>query len=373
MKKVLFLIGSLKGGGAEKVLVDTVNALDSNEYQITVQTLFNDAGYQPKLAKHVRYKTIVTHKQSLLRKIAAKTLFYILNTQLVYEWYIRDDYDYEIAFLEGLPTKVISGSTNRNAKKIAWVHTDLNALPDSYRAYGSEQKEGTAYSRFHKVVCVSKAVEKEFRKKYPDVNTKIETINNVLDDAAIRKAAVEEVVLPTSLRPCFISVGSLSKAKGYDRLLRVHKRLMDQGFAHSLLILGEGDLRHSLEKYIKENQLEKSVFLLGFQTNPHKYVSKADLFVCSSYAEGFSTVISESVLCGTPVLATDVSGNREPEETPRCSVIVQNNEEALYEALLEILKDNNRLQIYRKELSTRQSFFQKERLIAAFQKAVFDE
>jgi len=267
MKKVLFLISSLQGGGAEKVLLDTVNALDSQTYQITVQTLFDSRDYRKKLAASVRYKTIIACKNKVLRKSLAKLLFYILDTKFVYTWFVRDDYDYEIAFLEGLPTKILSKSTNPKAKKIAWVHTDLNAFPDSCRAFGSPRRESDAYARFHKIFCVSKAAAKEFRKKYPFVNTKIETLYNVLDDAAIAKASRDAVEFPTDIRPCFISVGSLSEAKGYDRLLRVHKKLLDQGFSHALLILGEGHLRHSLETYIKENQLEKSVFLLGFQQN----------------------------------------------------------------------------------------------------------
>lgn len=372
MKKVLFLIGALDVGGAEKVLIDTVNSLDSMQYEITVQALFDTPDQKKKLKDHIRYKAIIRRQSGLLRKIAAKLLFYILDTKFVYNLYVRDDYDYEIAFLEGLPTKVLSHSTDKKSKKIAWVHIDLQNFPDSYHAFGSEKKEADAYNRFDKIFCVSKAVEEAFVSKYA-VTTKVNTLYNVLDDEEIVKMSEEEVMLPTDIRPCFISVGRLCKQKGYDRLLRIHKKLLEEGFIHSLLIVGDGPLRAQLEKYIKEHNLEQTAFLLGYQSNPYKYMRRADLFVCSSYAEGFSTVISESVLCGTPVLATDVAGNREPEEIPRCSVIAENDEAALYGSLRTVLQLPESLVRYREELQARQNFFKKESLIAAFEKKVFEE
>lgn len=372
MKKVLFLIGALDAGGAEKVLIDTANSLDSMKYEITVQALFDTPDQKKKLKDHIRYKAIIRRQSGLLRKIAAKLLFYILDTKFVYNLYVRDDYDYEIAFLEGLPTKVISKSTNKHAMKIAWIHIDLQKLPGSVYAFGSEKKEKAAYQRFDKIFCVSKAVKTAFLNKY-DVTTPTGILYNVLEDKAIIEASREDVVLPTNIRPCLISVGRLCEQKGYDRLLRIHKKLLEEGCVHSLLIVGEGPLRQQLEVYIKEHNLEHTAFLLGFQTNPYKYMRKADLFVCSSYVEGFSTVISESVLCGTPVLATDVAGNREPEEMPRCSIIVENDETALYQSLRAVLQLPESLVRYREELQTRQNFFKKESLIAAFEKKVFEE
>lgn len=372
MKKVLFLIGSLQGGGAEKVLIDTVNCLDPEKYEITVQTLFDDGVHKERLSDKVRYKTIVKTKFTFIKKVFGKLLFFYLPTNAVYNFFIKDSYDYEIAFLEGLPTKLISRSTEKKSQKIAWVHTDLQDNPDSYRAFGSPQKEQAAYECFDNVFCVSKAVENAFIDKYVLEKPKVGTLYNILDDEAIIEASKENVILPTGLRPCLISVGRLTQQKGYDRLLRIHKRLVEEGLMHSLLIVGDGELRAEFEKYIDENGLCNSAFLIGFQKNPYQYISKADAFVCSSYAEGFSTVITEAVLCGTPVIATDVAGNREPEEAPRCSMIAENNEESLYRALSELIMNPARLEEYRKSLWINQAWFTKTNLLAVFEETVFE-
>lgn len=96
-------------------------------------------------------------------------------------------------------------------------------------------------------------------------------------------------------------MGKLTKNKGFDRLLAVVRRLREDGMPVHLYLLGEGPMRTELERYIAENALENSVTLLGYQTNPYKYVAKCDLFVCSSFAEGFSTAATEALIVGTPV------------------------------------------------------------------------
>lgn len=370
MKNVLFLINTLRSGGAEKVLVDLVNNLDPQKYTITVQTLLDGGVYVTSLSNHVTYKPTIKCKNRLIRWLLSKLIFYG-NPKLIYSVFVRKNYDYEIAFLEGLPTKVISASTNKYAKKYAWVHIDLIDFPLSFHAYGSEAKEREAYTHFDSVFCVSEAVQTSFIRKYGPLKAHVKTLYNIIDDQKIISQSKITADLPTSIRPCLISVGRLTPQKGYDRLLRIHKRLLDAGLHHALIIIGEGELYSSLNRYICENQLTNSAFLLGFQQNPHMFVSQADLFVCSSYAEGYSLVITEAVLSGTPVVSTDNSGVREPYESPRCSLIVDNDEEALFDALYRILSSPDILISFRKDLAFKQSFFSKERLLFEIEAAIF--
>lgn len=373
MKNILFLINTLSGGGAEKVLVETVNSLDKQKYKITIQTIF-DVGVNKKyLSKDVEYKAIIPFQNRFLRKIFAKVLFVLLGTQLVYKFFVSGNYDYEIAFLEGLPTKIIADSKNKNCKRYAWIHTDLIEYPDSYKAYGSEKKEREAYNNFDKVFCVSESVKEQFKNKYNFTDNKVEVLYNIIDDEAISGEAKEEADLPTDIRPLLVTVGRLIPQKGYKRLLKVHKNLIENGIKHALLIIGEGEERENLESYILQNNLSDTVFLLGYKTNPHKYVSKADLFICSSLAEGYSTVVSEAVLSNTPVLSVEVSGAREPKDMPRCSVIVENNEQALYEGIKNILEHQEKLKQYKNELREIQMCLKKDFLVSEFECKVLEE
>ena len=368
--KILFLIGTLGVGGAERVLVDLVNSLDPTKYQITVQTLIDIGEKKETLLPHIRYRSIIRCKSSFLRDIATKILLKILPARFTYHAFIKDSYDCEIAFLEGFPTKILACSDNPYGKKYAWVHTDLNAFPDSYRAYGSEEKEGKAYRKFDRVFCVSEGVKAAIQNKYALDNAMVDVVYNVMDDKAIRNRAKEASPFLPAIRPYFISVGRLIELKGYERLLRVHCRLIREGLTHSLAIIGDGPLKAILSDYIEKNNLSETAFLLGYQDNPHKFVKEADLFICSSLAEGYSTAVGEAVLVGTPVLSTDVTGAREPVACPRCSMVIDNDEEALYQALKSLLLEPEGLHALRCDAELRQRLLKKDYLLAEFEKKV---
>ena len=356
MKKILFFINTLHGGGAEKVLVDLVNNMNPEKYRITVQTLIDAGAHKNVLKDHIHYKAIL--KNAKLSKWVIK----LMPAKLVYNLFVKDNYDYEVAFLEGYPTRIIAKSTNRNAKKIAWLHTDLFRFPDSENAFTGYFTEKAAYQKFDRIVCVSNSVKESLIEKYDIAGSKISTVYNVVDDEQIRlKADQAEGVIERPDGPLIVSVGRLIAQKGYDRLLRIHKSLMDDGLQHTLWIVGEGEKRPELEAYIQENNLQ-NVLLLGFQNNPYVYMAKADLFVSSSVAEGFSTVITESVVLGVPVLSTNTAGACEPVEAPRCSVVVETEEE-LYQSIKRVLTDPSEMKKLKEGLEASKGYFRKEHLM----------
>lgn len=368
MKNILFFINTLGGGGAEKALVELVNHLDATKYRVTVHTFLDTGVYKDALKEHIQYKTVIRAKNAKIRAAWSKICMRCLPAKLFYKWFIKGDYDYEVTFLEGFPTKIIAASSNPKSRRIAWLHTDLIHYPDSQAAYSKSFTERQAYEKLDQVVCVSQSVCESLRRKYDIPQEKTAVLYNVVDDEAVRCKAAQDCEEPTA-RPLVISVGRLSEQKSFDRLLRVHKRLIDDGLAHTLWIVGEGEKRLELEAYIDENQL-KNVKLLGFQKNPYAYMAKADLFVSSSVAEGFSTVITESVILGVPVISTDTAGAYEPEEAPRCSVVVK-NEDALYEAIKKTLQDPMEMQRLREDVRAKQPFFKKDYFVKKIEKDVF--
>ncbi len=144
------------------------------------------------------------------------------------------------------------------------------------------------------------------------------------------------------------SVGRLVKAKGYDRLLKVHKRLYDEGILYDLVIVGDGPEYDNYYRYISDNGIEDSVHLIGKRDNPYKYMKQSDLFVCSSRWEGFSTVISEAVILGVPIVTTNVSGTKELLGNNEYGLITENTTEDLYKGLKQYLTNPN-MQKYKKE------------------------
>ena len=120
-----------------------------------------------------------------------------------------------------------------------------------------------------------------------------------------------------------------------------------------------------MEEYIGQNDLYDSVTLLGYKTNPYKYVSKCDLFVCASFAEGFSTAATEALIVSTPVCTVEVSGMREMLGDSRYGLITENSEEALYKGIKSLLDDPDLLEHYRRQAVVRGKDFSTENTVKA--------
>lgn len=359
MKKILFLIPSLQGGGAEKALVDLVNSLDQSRYEITVQTILNQSEHAGLLREGIRYRSVIRSKNAFINRCLLSAIIRFIPAKRLYRCRVSDAYDTEVAFLEGISTKIIAAAKNETSRKLAWVHTDLMEFPDSIRQFKSFQENLAAYEQFDAVACVSQAVKERFLKRFGSACSDLRTVYNVVNDEEIRRLAQQkpDVERPDSEIPLLVSCGRLVRQKGFDRLIRIHRRLLDEGVNHRLWIIGEGPERAALEQLIAEYDLHHTAQLLGYRSNPYPLLRQASLFVCSSVAEGYSLVITEAVILGVPVISTDVAGAHEPAACQRCSIVTENREDALYDAIYQTLTNPEQLNRYREETKRKSAFF----------------
>ena len=174
----------------------------------------------------------------------------------------------------------------------------------------------------------------------------------------------DEAFVGDGLKVC--SVAKLIPNKGFDRLLNVHKRLLDEGIRHTIYILGIGEEEETLRRKICEYGVGDTFVLLGFRDNPYRYVARCDLYVCSSRREGFSTAVTESLIVGTPVVSTDCSGARELlGEQNEYGIVVENSEEGIYAGMRRMLTEPETLAHYRKKAVERGAYFSKEKTVKA--------
>ena len=112
-------------------------------------------------------------------------------------------------------------------------------------------------------------------------------------------------------RPCILAIGRLVFQKDFLTLLRAFLRVRKE-FDFKLVILGEGEDRTMLEKFVHANNLTTSVYLPGFVANPYKFMQASQLFVLSSRYEGLPNALIEAVYCNLPCVSTSCrSGPRE--------------------------------------------------------------
>lgn len=379
MIKVLFFLESLGGGGAEKVLVNLIKGLDKSKYNITVKVMSDVGVYNDEIAEIIKYKSIISGKNygknifhNIFYKIKYK-LIYLLPKKIIYKIIAREKYDVEVAFIEGFATAVISESKNKLSKKIAWIHVDPieRNYADAY--FKNLEEHSQCYKKFDKIVCVSKSVEKSAIKKYGITLNNIMTQYNPIDEDDIKKRANEKINILDSSAIKFITIGRLVEQKGYDRLIRVIKRLKEEyDGVFQLLILGDGEKKKQLEEYIKENKLTNIVKLQGFVKNPYPYLKNSDLFICSSRAEGYSLVIAESLILNVPVISTKCSGPNELLDFGKYGMLVENDEDSLYLGLKNIIDDRNKLKELKKKSQKRSEIFNYKKTIERIEKKILD-
>lgn len=367
MKRILFVIPNLMHGGAEKVLINLVNNLDENKYDITLQTIFDVGVNKQYLNKNIKYKYVF---KKLFR--GSTTIFKLFSTKFLYKYLIKDEYDIVISYLEGPTARIISGCPY-NSKIVNWIHTEIKDEQQLSLGFRNSDEAKRSYGKFNKIVCVSDTVKQIFLETSGLNGTNMDVLYNTNETEQIlekSKENVYDVVFDkNTINIC--SVGKITKVKGYDRLVRVHKKLIDEGLNHHIYILGIGEDEDKINKYIEENNLQGTYTLLGFRDNPYKYVEKCDLFVCSSLREGFSTAVTESLIVGTPVVSTLCSGAQELlGYNNEYGLVVENSEEGIYEGIKKLLEDRELLTYYRKKATERGSFFSKEKTVKAVENMI---
>ena len=358
-KKILFIIPNLGGGGAEKVLVNLVNALPPEKYEITVRTIFGKGVNERFLNSNIKYSSLFPFQTikgySLIQKI--------FSPRLLYKLLVHDKYDYEIAYLQHVATRILGGSDS-NAKKYGWSHT-LHLTSNSYR---SNNEFLNIYQSLDGIGFVSENALKDFCNSYfTHPNGRV--VHNVINYDLIIKQGEDNIPITLDKNKINLcSVGRLSKEKGFIRLIKILGELYSKGLSNwHLYIIGTGSELDALASLAKELGIESSITLLGFHSNPHKFVSKMDLFVCSSFTEGYSTAVTESMILGTPVLTTDCSGMHEIIGNSKAGIIVPNTSTDLKKGLKQILSNPGILIEMKKMASIRGKDFNIKSLVNEFE------
>ena len=358
MKKVLFVANTLQMGGAERILLNLVRNLDKSKYDITVLALV-DYGVLVDDFKSIEGVKYIGGFKGIFRKtkLNEKSPFYKIENKMMvnklkkytkrikrdadklYRIFVKDKYDIEIAFLEGRVSKFVSCSTNPESKKIAWIHTDITRY-NMLENFIDERDERDCYKKFDKIVCVSNDVKEKVIQE-TGIEKKLYVRTNPIDSNNILKLAKERLDFDRKDGELIIcAVGRLEPVKGLDRLLEVHKKLIEEGIKHQLWIVGDGKERENLMNYIKTNYLEETAKLFGYQKNPYKYIKNSDIYVCTSLVEGLSSAVIEALILEKIIVTTDCPGMLEIlGQNKENGMIVDNNIDSIYEGLKNILTD----------------------------------
>lgn len=369
MKNILFFMETVDFGGAETVFTNIIKNINKSKFCIKVVTERDHELFTDEIKAAVPYDCFIKTERSAARdfwnKIVIK-LSLVLSEKNIRKYFIRGNYDVEVAFCEGYSTKIIGNSGKKNCKKIAWVHTDVIKNPWSEKIFGSAEEEKKCYEKFDAIVCVAETMKESFIKKY-GMAEKVHVLYNPLDFESVIKKSAEKTDFKFGDGMKFVLAGTFIKIKGFDRFVKVCKRLKDDGEHFSALIMGDGEEKENIKKIIAGTNLGDTVKILDFQTNPYKYIAHSDVYVCSSYAEGYSTAVSESVALNVPVITTECSGMREIFGENECGIICENSEDGLYNAMKKVLNDPSLLKKFSVEEKKRANDFSLKKRMKAIE------
>ena len=337
-KKLLFFGYTLDVGGAEKVMVDLVNVL-KKDYDIDIALLKAQGDFLGAVPEDINIielrKNILSY--SLFRYIP------FFRKQKINKLANSKDYYAAIGFIEGRSATWVA-DIKKKIRKIAWIHTDVNLFDIGI----SKEEAVDSYSKMDKVVFVAETSKDNFINKYNVAHDTAEVLHNLIDEDRIIERS--KISVPTNNKFTFVNVGRMSPPKRQDRLVEVARLLKDDGLDCKIQIIGAGSEESKIKSMIVEKDVSDYVELLGLQTNPYPYVAQADCFVLSSDIEGYCVAVKESLLLGTPVIATNVSGIKEELCDGKYGIICDVKTKSLYTAMKSVLLSSDVLDNFRDEL-----------------------
>ncbi|MBT0549242.1 glycosyltransferase [Riemerella anatipestifer] len=362
-KKLLIRIGSLRHGGAEKVLVTFLKNLPPDKYEVDLLLNLYSGKYLSEVPSWVNVlylnkgEMITTNRLQDIPQKAFRVIYQgILKKfpKLLYHFILKGKkYDVELAAIHGFRDEVLN-SPLKQSKKIIWIHNDLRKT----EFHNYTDAEIRKFFGYDKIMVISEYIQKDFESlaQSEAEKNKIVRIYNPLDTQEIlNKSKVEELSKP--MFPTFVSVGTVFPQKGFDRLLKVHKRLLDEGLPHRVQIIGDGYDFDNIQNLKTELVIDDTVDMLGFTDNPYPYFKNADFYILSSRYEGYPTVLFEAITLRKNIIATEVSGVREMLLDGDLGLIVDNSEEGIYHGMKKALTNPQHFQTYQEKLKDYQMPF----------------
>lgn len=313
-RKVLFVINSLSGGGAERTIATLIRyseeRLDRTEIVLALLDEEEVAYELPPWLRVLRLDCGGSLLRSLLRLrrlVAAER-----------------------------PTVTLSFLTRANVanciaafgRAIPWIiseRVDTAAhLGTGLGARASRALVRLTYPRASRVIAVSDGVAEGLSTGFGVPPARMEVIANPVDVRRIQARAAEPPEVEVQA-PYIMGVGRLVPNKNFALLIEAFAK---SGFAGNLLIVGEGPLRAELERLAADLGVADRVKMPGFVANPHALLKRALFYASPSNAEGFPNALVEAMAAGAPALSTncrsgpaEVLANKRREEVDGVAVV----------------------------------------------------
>lgn len=325
--KIVFVLPNMNMGGAERSLINLLNEFDYNRYEVDLFLISKNGGFLNQIPKQVNllptselYQIFANKPfQILIRLFKINRLDLIWNKLIFaflsriiknsnyaeqYLWkYLKaffpiqpKQYDVAIGYLEKT-SNYIAMDVFKAKKKILYIHSD-------YKEFGMIRKfDLPFFEKANYIVTVSRNCVNSLISEFPELAYKFKKIENISSVSLIHQKANQKI--HEDLNGSIVSVGRLVEAKAFDRAISALKILRDRNINIQWFVIGEGELRISLENQIRELKLSEYFHLLGERENPYPYINNALIYCQTSKVEGKSIAMDEAKILEKPILVTN--------------------------------------------------------------------
>ena len=375
-KTILFMVINMNVGGTEKALLNMINQMSTDEYDITILMLEEYGGFLNQIPPNVTIQFVeqykyLKNKLNLPPKTVAKKMIregnFIkgINLILVYmiskltknkNYYfkyvtktvsiIKKEYDIAVAYAGPMDFISFFVVHKINAKRrLQWIHFDVEN-------FGIDKVfVERIYNKFEKVYVVSEEAKIKIIKAIPSIKDKTSVYLNIVSpEQVIKQSKIGSGFNDSYTGFKVLTVGRLSHEKGQDLAIKVLSRLVKKGFDIRWYCVGEGSARKEYERLIRKYQLENHFILLGSESNPYPYMEQCDLYVQPSRHEGYCITLAEAKCFNKPIVTTNFSGASEQIKHGETGLIINSDEQEMFTAVETILKDTKLQELFNQNL-----------------------
>ena len=390
-KKIIFRSGSLRMGGLERVLIEVLQTIDKEKFDIYL-VIDDDCGkeniFEKDIPKDIPYFFLKPEK--LIRetekyKEKKKNIIYKLMYNLMMEKENKVMYRNMQKILKDIGKIDVIVDFDAGAskyiekldikKKIVWIH---NSIPNLKKKEGKIKRFGKRLEKYDRVVAICDEMKEEIENIYPNLRGKVSRIYNPFNFERIEKLMEDERELTKEQKKMLnedycIAIARLDNVqKDFLTLVRAYKFVKESGIQDKLYIIGDGPSKEEIINEIKKLSLEENIKLIGLSKNPYIWLKNSKLFVHSSKYEGLPTVLIEALICNKMIISSNCpTGPKEILKNENCGKLFEvGNIKELGDYLIEFLANKNNRELYEKNVILRKEEFNKNKVIKEYEKLI---
>ena len=371
--RIVFVHDQLVCGGTDQALFDLVQLLDKEKFEVSVfaqkpggpwDQKFKDAGIRVIYDYSCRSATWnpVVKLGNVVKKLRTAKA-YRRNGRNLLDVCIPEGFDIIVSY--SMWDHVLCGFSPR-AKSVKYLHGNMQTNAQ-FRELILRDRE--LLPQYDRIIGVSQLATDAFIKA-TGIRNGVHTCFNPMNSAYVHRLAEEPVDLPQDL-PLICAVGRLSSEKGFERLIVIHKRLVEAGIAHRLVIVGDGEDREYIRRIVNAVDAQDSVILAGYQLNPYPYMKQSKFVVCSSFTEGLPVIAMEALCLGVPLVSA-VPSVQEIFGEESCGLITDNDNQSLLEGIRKMLTDEEFYQKIKNGAQHRSQYFDGQRMVREVEQIFLD-